>query len=86
MLDGHEVEQQQVLRFLALNGTQYDLNEWLTPVGYARRYGLRSANNVTNWMMRGIIPSVDIVDVPGLNGLKLVRDRVYKVINPQVSK
>ena len=86
MLDGHEVEQQQALRFLALNGTQYDLNEWLTPVEYARRYGLRSANNVTNWMMRGIIPPVDIVDMPELNGLKLVRDRVYKVINPQVSK
>lgn len=78
LLDAHEVEQQETLRFLALNGKRYNLEDWLTPVEYARRYGLRSANNVTNWMMRGIIPPDDILDVPELNGLRLVRNRVYK--------
>ncbi|AQG80460.1 hypothetical protein [Spirosoma montaniterrae] len=79
-LDEVEFEQQETLRFLALNGKQYDLNEWLTPMEYARKYNLRSVNNVTNWMIRGVIPPADIVDVPELNGLRLVRDRVYKEI------
>lgn len=77
-LDDIEYEQQEALRYLALNGKQYNLEDWLTPVEYARRYGLRSANNVTNWMIRGIIPPADILDVPELNGLRLIRNRIYK--------
>lgn len=77
-LDEVEKEQQETLRFLALSGKQYNLSDWLTPAEYARQYDLRSANNVTNWMARGIIPASDILEIPEFNGLRLVRNKSYK--------
>lgn len=83
-LDEVEMEQQETLRYLALNGKQYRLDEWLTPVEYARKYRLRSPNNVTNWMIRGVIQSEDFIEIPELNGLRLVRDKLYKDIPQRV--
>ncbi|WP_128544101.1 hypothetical protein [Larkinella soli] len=88
MLDRIIAESDMVIeegkRYLALNGKQYKLEDWLTSAEYARKYGLSSANVVTNWIMRGVIPPEDIIDVPELNNLKLVRNREYKKTSTEV--
>jgi len=83
-LDEIDQQAEETLRFLALNGKRYNLDEWLTPAEYAKQYGLRSVNNVTNWMVRGIIPAVDILEVPELNGLRLVRNKPYRETSAEV--
>jgi hypothetical protein len=63
---------------LKLNGFEYILSEWLTPKEYAKQYNLASISVISNWMKRGIIPKEDIVESKSLNGLKLIRNKIYK--------
>lgn len=78
LLEQHEQERQPALRYIALNGTQYNFDDWLTLSEYARQYELKSPNVLTNWIRRGIISPTDIIEVPELNGIRLVRNRAYK--------
>ena len=63
---------------LKINGFEYILTEWMTPKEYAKQYNLASISVISNWMKRGIIPKEDIVESKSLNGLKLIRNKIYK--------
>ena len=60
-------------------GKTYDLSQWATFSQYAQTYGLKSTNIISNWITRGIVPPDCIVDLPHLNGLKLIRCQPYKI-------
>ncbi|RIV20507.1 hypothetical protein DYU11_20905 [Fibrisoma montanum] len=64
--------------FLEANGKRYDLSEWVTLKEYAKRHNLETISVVSNWINRGRIPAEDIIEVEELNGLKLIRDKVYQ--------
>lgn len=54
-------------------GNRYDLSEWITPSEYAKKYAIKSAQIVSNWIARGLIPSENILKIDRLK-LSLVRD------------
>ena len=58
-------------------GFVVDTAQWLTIKRYAQRYNL-SMQVVTNWLNRGIIPADCTMELPELNGLRLVKDQPYK--------
>ena len=64
--------------FLEQNGTRFPLTDWLTPAEYAKRFGLRSTNAVSNWIRRGVIPAENVLHVPELNDLRLVKAVPYQ--------
>ena len=68
---------QEATAFLQQNGTKFPLTDWLTPAEYARRFGLKSTNVVSNWIRRGIIPPENILHVPELNDIKLIKAVPY---------
>ncbi|GAB4018608.1 hypothetical protein GCM10028773_18840 [Spirosoma koreense] len=63
---------------LEKNGRKYSLDEWLTPAEYAKRFHLRTTMVVSNWIRRGIIPAENILHIPELNGLKLIKAVPYQ--------
>ncbi len=64
--------------FLEQNGTRFPLTDWLTPAEYVKRFGLRSTNVVSNWIRRGVIPAENVLHVPELNDLRLVKAVPYQ--------
>ena len=64
--------------FLQQNGTRFPLTDWLTPAEYAKRFGLRSTNVVSNWIRRGVIPAENILHVPELNDIRLIKAVPYQ--------
>jgi hypothetical protein len=64
--------------FLQQNGTTFPLTDWLTPAEYAKRFGLKSTNVVSNWIRRGVIPAENILHVPELNDIKLIKAVSYQ--------
>lgn len=54
-------------------GKRYNLDEWITPSEYAKKYAIKSAQIVSNWIARGLIPSENILKIDRLK-LSLVRD------------
>lgn len=68
---------QETTAFLQQNGTNFPLTDWLTPVEYAKCFGLKSTNVVSNWIRRGIIPSENILHVPELNDIRLIKAVPY---------
>ncbi|WP_083422093.1 hypothetical protein [Arsenicibacter rosenii] len=67
----------QAENYLQHNGTAYSLDEWITIKEYARRFDLKSTNIVSNWISRGIIPAQNIIEIPELNDLKLIKAVPY---------
>ena len=65
-------------RYLELNGTKYPLGEWITLKEYARRFHLESTNVVSNWISRGIVPPQNVITIPELNDLKLIKAVSYR--------
>ena len=63
--------------YLATKGKLLDLNEWLTLKAYCQRFGITSTNVVSNWIKRGIVPAENLMNVPELNDLKLIRAVKY---------
>lgn len=63
--------------FLQQNGTKFPLTDWLTPAEYAKKFGLKSTNVVSNWIRRGIIPAENILHVPELNDIRLIKAVPY---------
>lgn len=72
------IESDKSIKLATDNGISIDMSEWLTLKRYAQRYGLASTNVVTNWISRGIIPAENVMDVPELNNLRLVKNMPYK--------
>lgn len=64
--------------FLQQNGTKFPLTDWVTPAEYAKRFGLKSTNVVSNWIRRGIIPPENIFEVPELNNKRLIKAIPYR--------
>ena len=65
------------IKILTEMGFVVDTSQWLTIKRYAERYDL-SMQVVTNWIGRGVIPSECTMELPELNGLRLVKDQPYK--------
>ena len=59
------------------NGRKYSLDEWITPAEYARRFNLKTTMVISNWIRRGIIPTENILHIPELNDLKLIKAVAY---------
>lgn len=59
------------------DGIKYNLNEWLTPSEYAKKYSIKTAQVVSNWISRGIIPDEKVLKINRLN-IQLVKDIRYK--------
>ncbi len=68
---------QEATAFLEQNGTRFPLTDWLTPAEYARRFDLKSTNVVSNWIRRGVIPVENILHVPELNDIRLIKAVPY---------
>lgn len=62
---------------LEKNGKRYNLNEWITPSEYAKKYDLKTAQIVSNWITRGIVPAQNVLKIAKLN-IQLIKDIRYK--------
>ena len=60
------------------NGKKYSLDEWLTPTEYAKRFNLKTTMVVSNWIRRGVIPTENILHIPELNDLRLIKAVSYQ--------
>lgn len=67
----------KAVKFMEINGIRYDLGEWITIAEYAKRFGVKSTNVVTNWIRRGIIPTENVIAVPELNDIRLIKAVPY---------
>lgn len=65
-------------QILDQNGVTYNLGEWLTVKRYCEKFGIANTQTVTNWIARGIIPPENVVEIPELNNLKLIKNVEYK--------
>lgn len=65
------------LRILKGHGFELNLSDWLTVARYAKTYGV-SQQVVTNWINRGIIPAICVMEIPELNNIRLVRNQPYR--------
>lgn len=67
----------KAVKFMEINGIRYDLGEWITIADYAKRFGVKSTNVVTNWIRRGIVPAENVISVPELNDIRLIKAVPY---------
>lgn len=67
----------EVKAYLKLNGAEYLLSDWVTLKEYCNRYHLKSTSVVSNWIARGVVPSENIIVVPEMNNLKLIKAVAY---------
>lgn len=58
-------------------GIEYPLGEWVTVADYCRMHN-QKPNTVMNWIARGIVPESDMIVIPELNNLKLLRNTPYR--------
>ncbi|AKD57522.1 hypothetical protein [Spirosoma radiotolerans] len=67
----------KAVKFMDINGIRYDLGEWVTIAEYTKRFGVKSTNVVTNWIRRGIVPAENVISVPELNDIRLIKAVPY---------
>ena len=67
----------EVETYLAHNGTKFPLTDWLTIAEYTKQFGLKSTVVVTNWIKRGVIPKENILHIPELNDIRLIKAVPY---------
>ena len=65
------------ITFLEQNGRKVDLGEWVTIAEYVKRFKIKSTMVVTNWIRRGIVPAENILIVPELNNIRLIKAVPY---------
>ena len=58
---------------IELDNKRYPLSEWMTIKDYCKKFDIKSTSNVANWISRGIVPAENIVEIKGLNNLKLIK-------------
>ena len=78
LIDDNEQFIAEVETYLAHNGTKFPLTEWVTIAEYAKQFGLKSTMVVTNWIKRGVIPKENILHVPELNNIRLIKAVAYQ--------
>lgn len=69
---------QRAKDFLVAEGKVVELGKFLTIKRYGEKHGIKNEAVVTNWIRRGIVPLEDVAVIEELNGLRMIRDRVYK--------
>ena len=74
---GEELITQAETLLIEKNGEKYPLDEWITPAEYARQFNLKTTMVVSNWIRRGIIPPENILHIPELNDLRLIKAVPY---------
>ncbi len=62
---------------IELDNKKYPLSEWVTIKDYCKKFEIKSTSNIANWIKRGIVPSENIVEIQGLNNLKLIKAVPY---------
>ena len=70
---GNEIE-----NVLIEQGKVHLLTEWLTIKEYTKKYNLASTNVVSNLINRGITPPDYILETNNFNGIRLIKDSVFK--------
>lgn len=66
---------------IKINGTEYCLNEqngWVTLSRYVDLYKIKNLTTVLNWINRGIIPKENIIEIPCLNNMKIIKAVQYE--------
>jgi hypothetical protein len=76
LLESKEVIQ-EATTMLERNGVKYQLGEWLTVKRYCERFGIPNTQTVTNWINRGIISEENVITLPELNNVRLIRAIPY---------
>jgi len=61
---------------LVIMDKEYNLREWLTLSDYCKKYNIKPSR-LSNWIERGVIPNGSLIVIPELNGLKLIKDKLY---------
>lgn len=64
--------------FLVSQGKVLELDKYLTIKNYCLKYNIKDESVVTNWIRRGIINADDIHTFTELNGLRMIKDKIYK--------
>ena len=73
-----ERESDKNIQLARENGVTVDMGQWLTLKRYAQKYNVASTNVLSNWISRGIIAAENVMDLPELNNLRLIRDIPYR--------
>lgn len=58
------------------HGRSYSLSQWITPVAYCQLYGIKLAT-ISNKIRRRTFPFDAYVELPELNGLKLINKNYF---------
>jgi hypothetical protein len=61
---------------LVIMDKEYKLRDWMTLTDYCKKYNIKPSR-LSNWIDRGIVPDGNIIVIPELNGLKLIRNQSY---------
>lgn len=88
VVEEHREEMEQIERMLetlelkrkgavVYEGREYLLGEWLTIADYCRMYN-QKPNTVMNWIAREVVPKTNVVTIPELNNLKLLKNERYR--------
>ena len=66
---------------ITINGKEYCLNEengWVTISRYVDLYKIKNVTTILSWISRGIVSEENVVEIPHLNNMKLIRSIEYK--------
>ncbi|MFC5409130.1 hypothetical protein ACFPMF_07425 [Larkinella bovis] len=72
-IDEMQASTQEILAMLDANGIQYNLKEWVSIAEYAKLFRIDDTDTILGWISSGIIPPENIIEIPILNGLKLIK-------------
>lgn len=64
--------------YIEYHDIKYPLAEWLTIAEYCKKFDIPRTQLVTTWIMRGVIPKQNVVTIPELNNLRLIRAVKYQ--------
>lgn len=55
-----------------------EINGWVTLTRYVELFNIKGVNVLTNWIKRQIIPPSDIIMIPELNNLRLIKAKPFR--------
>ena len=69
---------EEAKQFLISEGRVVEIGKYLTIKNYCKKYEIKEESLVTNWIRRGVIPAEDVHTFHDLNGLRMIKDRLYR--------
>ncbi|GAB3923465.1 hypothetical protein [Larkinella terrae] len=72
-IDEMRASTQEILPLLDDHGIQYNIKEWVSISEYAKLFRIDDTNTILGWINNGTIPSKNIIEIPVLKGLKLIK-------------